>query len=452
MMMQAFYQTFHSNRMGRQLLTLLAILVLLPSSLHAQPNYKEHQALPAKVANWNAAVASDEGKAVIEMLAGTPAVNPQVLDKFFKEMLFPFFTQYSNRVVKGTNLSPLIDGPPKGGPAAMRESYKRNYAAKATNAAAHDALNNVTLEFMDAVTNDNYHPVVRANAMLMIGDLNESDPNGPPWKKALPSLLKAVSDPKMIDAVRIEALRGLVRHARSGVDAEPRGQVIRAMVAIIGQHTAPAGRSQDGHDWICRRAIDVLAALGDAGANNAVPQALVAAVNDGAASISVRCAAAEALGKVKFNPPKDFDSMAVAKGLGKLAIDSVKTELTAKAPLHSPINAERLKQSATEISRGFMGGDGKSGLSAWSTDAAFQQLIKNVDAQLKGLAQACDTPTLPLPPPQQQVQGAVVVPIDRQRPIVDALNKAVDGLKVTLDRGEAGPAAAVPAGKAPDFN
>src|SRR5262249_35917873 len=153
--------------------------------------------------------------------------------------------------------------------------------------------------------NDNYHPVVRANAMLMIGDLNESDPNGPPWKKALPSLLKAVSDPKMIDAVRIEALRGLVRHARSGVDAEPRGQVIRAMVAIIVKHTAPAGRSQDGHDWICRRAIDVLAALGDAGANNAVPQALVAAVNDGAASISVRCAAAEALGKVKFNPPKD---------------------------------------------------------------------------------------------------------------------------------------------------
>src|SRR5262249_34774588 len=148
-----------------------------------------------------------------------------------------------------------------------------------TNAAAapaHEEFNRVTLEFMDRAANDNYHPVVRVNAMLMIADLNETDPNGAPWKKALPALLKAAKDPNMIDAVRIEALRGLVRHAKGGISPDIRGQVTSAMLAILDKHTPPSGRSQDAHDWICWRAIDVLVALGDAGPNNAVTQSMIA--------------------------------------------------------------------------------------------------------------------------------------------------------------------------------
>ena len=72
----------------------------------------------------------------------------------------------------------------------------------------HEHLNELILKFMDDVAHDNYDPAARANAMIMIADLNETDPNGKPWKAALPALLKGVTAPE-IDRCRARA--GLAR-------------------------------------------------------------------------------------------------------------------------------------------------------------------------------------------------------------------------------------------------
>ena len=439
-----------------------AVILLVYSAVaFAQPDYKQDTLNPDWSAWGKVTGQSNESKEVIDMLSGAQQLNAQKFDAFFKEMLFPLFTQWRDKTVRGGTVSPLLESYGREhGPAGMRLAIKSIYANKATSSAAalaHEEFNKLTLDFMDRVANDNYHPVVRVNAMLMIADLNETDPNGAPWKNALPSLLKAASDPKMIDAVRDEALRGLVRHAKSGISPELRGQITSAMLAIIDKHIPPAGRTQEGHDWICRRAIDVLTALGDAGPNGAVPQSLIAIVNDQAASISIRCAAAEALGMLKITPPKEVDVMALAKSLGRLAVAAVNTELTARAPLHSPIVTERLNQDFVQISHGLTGENGKGGLLTWSTDGTFQGFVNLINKQLKdGLMPACDTRPLPQPTAPADRGSGPVVPIDTQKPIVNALNAAVDGQKTILERGEAAPAATTTgpaaAGKGPDFN
>jgi hypothetical protein len=185
---------------------------------------------------------------------------------------------------------------------------------------------------------------------------------------------------------------------------------------------------------------------------------LIAIVNDSAASVSIRCAAAEALGMLKITAPKDVDVMALAKSLGKLAIAAVNTELTAKAAMHGPIVTERLNQDFVQLSHGLTGENGKGGLLNWSTDAAVQRFIGLIDAALKQLMQACLTRPLSQPTGSADRGTGPVVPIDTQKPIVDALNAAVESLKTILERGEAPAAAApVPVGgaagaKAPDFN
>src|SRR5262249_37944491 len=156
-------------------------------------------------------------------------------------------------------------------------------------------------------------------------------------------------------------------------------------------------------------------ALGDAGPNGAVPQSLIAIINDPAASVSVRCAAAEALGMLKITPPKDADAAALAKNLGKLAVAAVNAELTAKAGMHGPIVTERLNQDFAQISRGLTGDNGKGGLLNWSSDPTAQRFVGLVDAALKPLMQACLTRPLPQPSSQAAQGTGPVVPIDTQK-------------------------------------
>jgi hypothetical protein len=150
------------------------------------------------------------------------------------------------------------------------------------------------LAAMEKIANGNCHPVCRNAAIMLIGDLNESDPSGPPYKKALPVLLKAGPAANTIPHVRLAAWREILRHAAAGIDPENRPAVISAALAALKQHTVPEGRSPIDHDWTCRRAIDVLAAIGEPGNGGAVVSTLLAIINDGDTPIAIRCAAAEA--------------------------------------------------------------------------------------------------------------------------------------------------------------
>lgn len=229
------------------------------------------------------------------------------------------------------------------------------------------------------------------------------------------------------------------------------------MLALVQQHTPPAGRTKDGQDWISRRAIDVLAVIGEAGNNGAVVKALLAAIDDQAASTGIRSAAAAALAKIKYTPSKDFDPTPIVKGLGKLAVDCTTQEISIaykprsgdaskSDPTGAPIVAERLRQDLNEVLQGLGGGDGKGGVAAWSSDAAYQKLTGLIGSQIKGVIAACDEqpgPNFAAPIAQMGVQQtSTPIPLDSQRKIATALETARDKLQNAIDHGEvAAPAA-----------
>jgi len=71
-------------------------------------------------------------------------------------------------------------------PAKMRAQFKANFTAKATNPAAREHLNSITLAKMDEIASGNFHPICRANAMMMITSLSENADLEKPWKKPFP--------------------------------------------------------------------------------------------------------------------------------------------------------------------------------------------------------------------------------------------------------------------------
>ncbi|HEY2826157.1 MAG TPA: hypothetical protein VGJ04_01035 [Pirellulales bacterium] len=390
----------------------------------------------------------DKTDAIGKALSGESSLPPAEFDQYFNDIVFPLFTEW--KPIKGPGgkeTSPLVEGLGGVNPPKMRNRFKADFASKATNAAAHEHLNTLTLTKMDQIATGNFHPVLRANAVMMIAELNDSDPSGPPWKKAVPVLLNYVKSKDMIDAVRVPAWRGLVRQAQSGIDASDRVQVVAAAIQALGQRNNMAGHSQDAQDWICRRAIDVLTALNDP----AAAAAILETVNDASTSLTIRAAAAEALSKIKFSPPANFNVTALAKTLGKLAVEDFKFELQQGAK-HNPIVADRLKQQLMQIRLGLLGADGNGGVHAMTTAADAQQYINSLRGPIDNLITACNTPLLDPPVPTAAYGGgSVVVPIDRQKNLADAIAAAGSTLEAAVIGGEAGVPSSVP-GASPEKN
>ena len=121
----------------------------------------------------------------------------------------------------------------------------RNQLKRAKSGQVHDELSALALEYMNKLAAGNYHPTVRINAMLMIGDLNgvEQSGNEPPapLDSAVPVLLAAVENSDLSDALRAAAMVGILRHAAAGVrDDNTRKAMIAAMLKIV-EEDIPAG-------------------------------------------------------------------------------------------------------------------------------------------------------------------------------------------------------------------
>jgi hypothetical protein len=97
-------------------------------------------------------------------------------------------------------------------------------------------------------------------------------------------------------------------------------------VAMMAVEKAPEGRDADGHNWMRRRSAELVGVCGVAGAKDVYAKALIKVILEPESDLSVRCAAAEALGKLdlKSSTLKADD---VAKTLGKLAVDCTSAEI-----------------------------------------------------------------------------------------------------------------------------
>jgi hypothetical protein len=194
----------------------------------------------------------------------------------------------------------------------IREKISRDLllAGKAPSHAAHDRLNTILLTTLPPITQDeSYHQGTRSNAMFLLGRLSQREPNslskdpGEPLRKILPILLATVESPfkggpKTNDVIRVAALCGLDRYSQYPfVNEELRQRLLMSLIKLAQQPVTPPGRTAEGHDWLRRRAIEIVAAATgdkdtktDAQAVSAIRAILV----DHKAPLKVRLAAATA--------------------------------------------------------------------------------------------------------------------------------------------------------------
>jgi hypothetical protein len=430
----------------RRLLMAAIVVAAIPASAWAQAAAQYDELPPFKkdgtreITTWsqvNVAM-GDEKKAVEGMLAGA-AMDQAKFETFFNDVVFPLFTMKKNF---GDKNYP---------PAKIRLAFKKDFIGKATSRAAKEKVIDLTLAKMEQIANGNYLPWARANAVLMIAELNESEP-GPPAKKAMPILLKWSADRTTPDIVRAPAIRGLERHAaaQGGIDPAQRPAVTKAMLDIVKQHTAAADQSLEGHEWIMRRAIDVLAALGEPGENGTVYGELVKVVEDEAAPRPARGTAAAALAKVRFTPPKDYDAEGLVKTLGKFAVTTYKAEAAEAASKRQLIVPRRIKQQLGEVRTALVGVDGKSSLIAMFSAEPQKKFVTDLVAQIDALMKICDKePELPPDPATAASDPNYVpgVPFDTQKTLKKELTDFGGALEAVLQAGVGGnpaPPAAVP--------
>src|SRR5690606_23470268 len=131
----------------------------------------------------------------------------------------------------------------------------------------------------------------------------------------LPVLVNAYRSSKMPDLVKIGAMIGMHRHVqyRTDLPADQLGAIAKEMYDLLQTQEPPAGRTAEGHDWMRRRAIDLLTTIGEPGADGEVAQALAKVIEDQNESLTMRYHAADAIGRLKYNgaPQIDVKKLAV---------------------------------------------------------------------------------------------------------------------------------------------
>lgn len=183
-----------------------------------------------------------------------------------------------------------------------------NPLGRAEAADLHDRLNAMLLGEMQKVALDKRYPrAVRLNAVLLMGELDQREPRGldagTPFAEAEPVLFKILKDEKIHDAYRIEALVGLMRHAKSnaGLAGGGNGELANEMVKLLEAKETPKGKSPVGHLWLRMLACDTIKILARKAPEANQPKvcsALEAMLVEKGLDRWVRCHAAAALGSI----------------------------------------------------------------------------------------------------------------------------------------------------------
>jgi hypothetical protein len=238
---------------------------------------------------------------------------------------------------------------------------------------------------MSRVATGNYHPVVRVNAMLAIGDLNSDDSNRDtplPYAPVVPVLLQVIDDPQQLDAVKAAAFVGLMRHARLGFKENVRASVGTSMLALAKSTGAP-GRSPDGHAWLRSEAVEILGLLGNIGDANVVADALGQIVGDPATPMMVRRAGAAALGKLNYQIAVTLNGSTLVSALGRFTIAAIE-KAQSDSEQGKPTPGRRLKTYVIAAA------EGSNGLANSLKDPTQKQAAVAVRDAIAKLNKVCD--------------------------------------------------------------
>lgn len=287
-----------------------------------------------------------------------------IFENYYSLYLFPILTQTTDEALKAL-------------PDERQRLFRDLERCKSLD--AHAVLVGLTLQEMNKIVNDNFHPAVRYSAMLTISGLNDVEPQRTlapymtpePMTRALPVIFANYQKAKDNDPVKVAALLGLVRHLEwdsyrtqnlpaSQMTPGQRKAVVDELLKLAQMKTPPANVDPQGHVWLRRRAVEGLgnacAARQDPGKPDAaiaqVPAALDALLRDETEPLPLRLTVAATLGRMSFPAAANIDPKATAVELGYLALVACDTELNRVANIKK-VEEER----AIRLAGGLPGGE-----------------------------------------------------------------------------------------------
>lgn len=204
-----------------------------------------------------------------------------------------------------------------------------------------------------------YYPACRFNAILAIGEFNQSKGanNVPiPYAGVLKGLcvLADSNDFQLPDYVRLGAIIGLVRHAELGIkDEQQKDTVIRIFLSILtSKYAKEKVLRPELHTWFELKAIEGLGKFRSPkgpGSPSEIVDALKLIIDNTKADSEVRSLAAKAIGSMVLTDLKKYDYVALSKSLVQLARDFYTAEI-------SFIDTENLRDQIKKSGTGMMGG------------------------------------------------------------------------------------------------
>ena len=282
-----------------------------------------------------------------------------VFDGYYQQYLFRMMTCYFP-VGKGKDID-VHDG--LGEQAKWREDLFKKHIKSAKNKQVHDHLVQLTFDFMSGIVrparagSKDFHPAVRYNAMLIVGELNSREAvkfgeKAPPdpLVGALAVLLEGLVTPGQIDAVRVASLIGILRHLeldqfrpnnRRLPDAA-KERIFTAVLAIAAANMPPEGRSVAGNHWMRGRAVELLSVMNLKGTEDKVAVAVENILRDEESPLSLRCTAAKTLGRIPLPESVAHDPSATAARMGLLAVAACREEV---------VRLESMRKEQQEISQ-----------------------------------------------------------------------------------------------------
>ena len=216
-------------------------------------------------------------------------------------------------------------------------------AGRADRQTAHDRVNSLLLAHLPGIVNDRaFHGGTRYNALLMLGDLNAVEERltsatpATPMKEVLPLLVDWLELPAVDaatpDMVPLGAMLGILRHAQLGIpDDALRHRALQAAARIAAQQQPPESRSDEGHDWLRRRAIHLIGWLARPGATPADDEACALVwrmIDDSSGSLKLQVEAALAYSRLAPRMPVDqLDAAESLERIVQLAGRIVRSEM-----------------------------------------------------------------------------------------------------------------------------
>ena len=231
----------------------------------------------------------------------------------------------------------------------------------------HDHLARLVLDFLTKLAGGDYHPAVRINAVLAIGELNSVEQSGNdkavPLPEALDVLIAAVESKKLSEGLRAAAMVGILRHASAGISGGEARKKVNDVMLRLATADVPSGSALSGRAWMVAQAAETLGDLHAVGENNDVFTALLKIVANAKLPFLVRCAAADALGKLDYSSAGGINPVETAAALGQLAIDACKDGLeTTKDTASSAFRRRMLRRLDPVLMT--LGGDDEKALKA----------------------------------------------------------------------------------------